>query len=350
MLLSMTLLFPNMSLANNYEFPATIDRSLSSIDISTLDGFNKASAFEILSYAHVLNELENENFASLELDNVSDSSDRKNINEWLYSQKEELSTNYYRATSQRYNWEKLLLVSRSALKTADKSWRYESERFHYNYIREQLKLVVVFKKTSSEILKYSDNEYLGNEYEDLDFAITFDDGYHPGITHKYIEKLESSGLSASFFVLGNKVKNDTSIYKNNCVYVHGYDHTIHIDKNKTEESIAKSILEIEKLKRVNTNQVYRPPYGMRTVDISEMLKAQEIPVVLWNIDSQDWVSSMSPTEVEDRVLTLMLLKRRGIILFHDVYDKGIKFIRDLPKKVDLDNIDFLNCSNISNKK
>ena len=44
-------------------------------------------------------------------------------------------------------------------------------------------------------------------------------------------------------------------------------------------------------------------------------------MVLWNLDSQDWNATVAPGPTTDRVISLMLLWRRGILLFHDVHDK-----------------------------
>jgi hypothetical protein len=45
-------------------------------------------------------------------------------------------------------------------------------------------------------------------------------------------------------------------------------------------------------------------------------------VALWQIDSQDWSSKVSAAAAGQRVLTLMLLWRRGVLLFHDIHSKA----------------------------
>ena len=49
---------------------------------------------------------------------------------------------------------------------------------------------------------------------------------------------------------------------------------------------------------------------------------QALQVGLWNIDSQDWSNKVSADAAAQRVLTLMLLWRRGVILFHDIHNKA----------------------------
>ncbi|WP_246888566.1 hypothetical protein [Pseudomonas chlororaphis] len=60
----------------------------------------------------------------------------------------------------------------------------------------------------------------------------------------------------------------------------------------------------------------------RQSDSAAFFKAQGIKVMLWGIDSQDWSKSISASAASQRVQTLMLLWRRGIILFHDIHNKA----------------------------
>jgi peptidoglycan/xylan/chitin deacetylase (PgdA/CDA1 family) len=68
--------------------------------------------------------------------------------------------------------------------------------------------------------------------------------------------------------------------------------------------------------------LWRPPYGRRTADAAKILAAKRSRVVLWNLDSQDWNPKMDPAMITDRMISLMLLWRRGILLFHDVHPKA----------------------------
>ncbi|MBX9705213.1 MAG: polysaccharide deacetylase family protein, partial [Gammaproteobacteria bacterium] len=50
--------------------------------------------------------------------------------------------------------------------------------------------------------------------------------------------------------------------------------------------------------------------------------AQHLKVALWNIDSQDWNANVDAEAVVNRVVALMLIKRHGVILFHDIHPKA----------------------------
>ena len=68
--------------------------------------------------------------------------------------------------------------------------------------------------------------------------------------------------------------------------------------------------------------MWRPPYGRRTADAAKILAARNTRVVLWNLDSADWDPQMDAARITDRMISLMLLWRRGILLFHDIHAKG----------------------------
>jgi peptidoglycan/xylan/chitin deacetylase (PgdA/CDA1 family) len=67
---------------------------------------------------------------------------------------------------------------------------------------------------------------------------------------------------------------------------------------------------------------FRPPYGQRRSDSASFFREHGLTVALWNIDSQDWNPTVRADEAANRVLTLMLLWRRGVILFHDMHPKA----------------------------
>jgi peptidoglycan/xylan/chitin deacetylase (PgdA/CDA1 family) len=67
---------------------------------------------------------------------------------------------------------------------------------------------------------------------------------------------------------------------------------------------------------------FRPPYGQRKADSGAFFQQQGLQVALWNLDSQDWNNQVNSNDIPDRMLTLMLIKRHGVLLFHDVHPKA----------------------------
>lgn len=212
------------------------------------------------------------------------------------------------------------------------NWYQNAKTFYKSYIYEQLRLAALFPIITSEINTLHPNEVTGHEFNQKHFLFTFDDGPTPlnGNTDKMLKVLSSYNLSAVFYVLGTsltarKVATSVSslqkLYQNQSVSSHGFEHNSH-QKSLTWKS---SIGDTEKLIKAifkNNTVNFRPPYGQRTKEIAVYLEKNDAKIVLWNLDSQDWNSKITANEVANRQITLMLLWRKGILLFHDIHPKA----------------------------
>lgn len=221
-----------------------------------------------------------------------------------------------------------------ALERRYPAWAAEARRFYDTYAREQLRLAALFPSPTSEILKLAERERLGDELPDRHFLLTFDDGPTAagGETDGLADWLRSQGMSATFFVLesslrqraaGSSAEALAALYGRQCVGSHGRVHKPHPALATWKESIDDTRTLIrDRLPSQGPAIPFRPPYGQRSSDMLRYLDAAGDPLVLWNIDSQDWNAKLSAERVGDRVATLMLLWRRGILLFHDVHPKA----------------------------
>ncbi|MDR2639015.1 MAG: polysaccharide deacetylase family protein [Helicobacteraceae bacterium] len=221
------------------------------------------------------------------------------------------------------------------------------ERFYESYFYELIRLAALFPKTSSEIDRFNDRELLGGELGDREFCLTFDDGPSEagGTTDSLIAALNDRNLSAIFFALGeNAAKREAdldALYGGHRLASHGWRHISHADTALAKASISQA----DKLLSASGAYVkaFRPPYGQRAADLGAFLSDQNISLVLWNIDSQDWQSAVSAQAAADRVLTLALVWRKGIILFHDTHTKAEKALPTLTAKAKALGVTFDGC-------
>ncbi|MCV6630698.1 MAG: polysaccharide deacetylase family protein [Flavobacteriaceae bacterium] len=208
-------------------------------------------------------------------------------------------------------------------------WLDYSLRFYRTYVLEQLKMKVLFPRITSEIDRLDSAEILGDEFQIMQFLLTFDDGPTrvEGSTDRIIELLRKEKIPALFFVLGenlNKRLSKQSASKVNELYrgfhigSHGYIHKPHRISFDWKTSLDKTRRGMDLVGEVK-KPLFRPPYGQRTKELLLDLKKNREWCVLWNIDSRDWNKKMHATEVAQRTIKLMLLKRKGIILFHDIH-------------------------------
>lgn len=324
---------------------ATLDRALWPEAISSAEAFDRASEAEILTFARLLeqtplnNEAETQSFTGLK--NVNPES----VNKWLQTARERLRENYAQACGQcelSTDWQGVMDAAFAAAVVDKKyrQWQQASEGFHRRYLYEQVRLAALFPRITSEIDTFSPSdsaddvvEITGFELSDRHFMLSYDDGPSPTRTAPLVRALEDGGVEAYFFVLGEKLmefdsgdadSSGQSFYGSQCLASHGYQHKSHQKWTEWQTSLQDT------RKAINTFQgkppeqpvAFRPPYGQRHQALADELSQRGEKLILWNIDSQDWNRKLSAEQVQDRVLTLMLLWRRGVILYHDIHPKA----------------------------
>ena len=326
---------------------ALSDRSLWPGQLRTPQDFDQASRAENLVFAKVLGELEARSAEFPTLLGVKQVH-AESVRRWLEQVKATVATNLRTARAACGAPSELGCAEEAptaanvvrqggafvaSLPPEYKAWLAMDERFYSLYAKEQLRLAALFPSPTSEILTFGEGEETGAEWPDRRFLLTFDDGPTPagGGTDRLATLLRARQASGIFFVLGDalKARQDKTgaaslkaLYEGQCVGSHGQKHTSHQKMATWKESLEESQTRVADLGLAGTSKVlFRPPYGQRTEELTRFLASQGSQVMLWNIDSQDWNATVAPGPTGDRVVTLMLLWRRGIVLFHDVHNK-----------------------------
>jgi peptidoglycan/xylan/chitin deacetylase (PgdA/CDA1 family) len=212
---------------------------------------------------------------------------------------------------------------------------------------EQMRLAALFPQPTSEILELTDKELGGWELADKTFLLTFDDGPTSpgGETDKLTTLLREQGISAEFFTMHGPLSRRldkqgkegmAALYRGHCLGVHGKEHKPHPRLATWKESLTDTQARVTSVQDALHGAIlFRPPYGQRNQEIAKFVEGTGGAVVLWNIDSQDWHGKIPAAALGDRVLTLMLLWRGGIILFHDTHAKArvaLPRLLDIAKK------------------
>jgi peptidoglycan-N-acetylglucosamine deacetylase len=343
---------------------ALSDRALWPSPLRTAKDFDQASRAENLVFAKVLGELEARSAEYPTLLGVKQVHD-ESLRRWLEQVKATVATNLRAARGACGTPQELGCAGEAptaanvvqqggafvaSLPAEYKNWLAMDERFYSIYAREQLRLAALYPAPTSEILTFGAGEDTGSNWPDRQFLLTFDDGPTPagGGTDKLLALLRARDAHGVFFVLGDALEarqGKTSpaslqaLYEGQCVGSHGQKHVSHQKLATWKESLEGSRALVSGLGVSGTGKVlFRPPYGQRTEELTRFLAGQGAHVMLWNIDSQDWNATVAPGPTGDRVVTLMLLWRRGIILFHDVHNKvheAVPRLLDFAKATDL---------------
>jgi peptidoglycan/xylan/chitin deacetylase (PgdA/CDA1 family) len=315
--------------------------------INTPAGFDKASRASILTYLVVLKELQGLSDAQMLERFKIKSVNRASVEKWIASEQLLSHSNFQRAAKnctpgdwtcvQSADFQELLgNAGRVKTPASLLAWQENLQGFSRSYLSEQLRLAALFPKISSEIDRFNDGEWNGDALADREFYLSFDDGptAASGSTDSTLKMLSANKKSAVFFLLGAnlearlKATNASALasaYAGQCVASHGWSHVSHASGDQWQSSVIRTHSLLNTVFSPSKGQIlplFRPPYGQRSADSGAFFKAQSLQVALWNLDSQDWNAQVSSFDVVNRMLTLMLIKRHGVLLFHDIHPKA----------------------------
>lgn len=313
--------------------------------IDTRAGFDKASRAAILVYAAALGDMGRMSDADMLASFRIKSVNRASVDKWLAKELALAAANYKLAAARcgAGDWTCVALAHdlpataaawMRGLPAAQSAWRDNMEAFARAYAGEQLRLAALFPKTTSEIDTFDDNEWNGDALPDTVFQLTFDDGPTApgGTTDDTLRMLEAAHRHAIFFMLGGNLqarvnKADAAavsqLFAGQCVASHGWEHQSHQRWDQWQDSVKRTQALLRSTFAKDAVMPYfRPPYGQRRADAGPFFREQGLQIALWNLDSQDWNAHVTPADVVDRMTTLALIKRHGIMLFHDVHPKA----------------------------
>ena len=206
-------------------------------------------------------------------------------------------------------------------------WSEPSRLFHAQYLDEQLRKAALFPQVSSEVDRFGDYERNGDGMHDRLFLLTFDSAANvmPDNTDWVAQYLRKSNMSGTFFVLGKDIQarlaersvaSVQATYSTQCIGVQGWEFRSHSHWQDWQDSVRRSVELVKSKLPENFVPLFRPPEGQRRSDAESFFKAQGLQVGLWDIDAQDGAGRLKGSASAQRVLTLMLLWRHGVINFN----------------------------------
>jgi len=346
---------------------ARADRSLWPEALESAKAYNLASRAEILVFAGALAEVSALDEAGLKAELHIKSADKASVLHVRDRLAQRLLENMKAARASCHDGEVFCdaVESRSALfdaaaklpaqiPDAYRPWYANARTFHRLYAGELMRLAALFPKISSEIDTYSAVERDGSEQGDGHFLLTFDDGptAKGGTTDSLLSTLEKLDVHGMFYMLGERLQARGRVveqtplpqrYRGQCTALHGWIHNSHQKWDEWQKSVLDTQILVKHTFPEQYRPFFRPPYGQRLADSGKFFSEHGLSVALWNIDSQDWNAKVSESDAAQRVLTLMLLWRRGVILFHDVHPKAEKAVPWLLEQTQSTGISWDDC-------
>ena len=121
-------------------------------------------------------------------------------------------------------------------------------------------------------------------------ALTFDDGPDPRGTPAVLEALDAAGVSATFFVLGERVERHPELFERvraagHEVEVHGYAHLRHPHVTRAPRSSATSTA---RSTCSAARRRWRIPWGHLADFTQEVADQRGLEIVGWSTDTHDW--------------------------------------------------------------
>ncbi|MBF2003947.1 MAG: polysaccharide deacetylase family protein [Chlorogloeopsis fritschii C42_A2020_084] len=150
-------------------------------------------------------------------------------------------------------------------------------------------------------------------------ALTFDDGPWPEYTAKVLNILRENNIKATFFVVGQMLKNHPELGKQivaegHVIGNHTWHHWYHFfNQQAAAFEIDRTSDLIYELTGAKTT-LFRPPGGMLHNGLVTYARGKKYTIVMWSADSVDYKTPSAA------VLTNRVLKQGspgGIVLMHD---------------------------------
>ncbi|MDD6728884.1 MAG: polysaccharide deacetylase family protein [Eubacteriales bacterium] len=170
-------------------------------------------------------------------------------------------------------------------------------------------------------------------------AFTFDDG--PAFTSdgenttaRILDVLEKYNARATFFMVGERVNNETKELLQREIALgcelgnHTYDHT-HYGENVTVSDISKASKRIKKYCGKSPD-IFRCPGGNLTAEIRNECKKEGMPLAYWSIDTEDW-RSKNAKKIYKNVINQAY--DGAIILMHDIYPSTADAVEKIVPKL-----------------
>lgn len=198
-------------------------------------------------------------------------------------------------------------------------------------------------------------------------ALTFDDGPASG-TARLLDFLKSKEIAATFFIIANRLAGNESLVariqsEGHLIGNHTYTHS---NLTETRDVVAEVRKADELISPYITGNMFlfRAPYGAFDGNIAARLNSAGISkyvgTIDWDIgdsgsdqytsDTECWARGLTEMECAEIYLKEIRFREKGIILFHDSYDKTVAMIEIIIPQLIAEGYSFVRLDEVPNIK
>jgi peptidoglycan/xylan/chitin deacetylase (PgdA/CDA1 family) len=162
-------------------------------------------------------------------------------------------------------------------------------------------------------------------------GLTYDDGPNPSNTNNLLNTLNSNGLRATFFNIGQNAQNnqglvraqrDAGMWIGNHSWTH--PHLIQMSGSQIQSELQRTQQAIQQATGT-APRLFRPPYGETNGTLKSVEQQLGLTEIIWDVDSQDWNGASTAQIVQ----AAGRLQNGQIILMHDQYATTVQAISQI---------------------
>ncbi len=161
--------------------------------------------------------------------------------------------------------------------------------------------------------------------------LTFDDGPIPEVTPRLLDLLDSYGIKATFFMVGDNVRKYPELFAD--VKRRGHrvgNHTMHHLQGLRESKDAY-LADVADADRYIGSDLFRPPHGWMKRSQGKELSAK-YRIVMYDLVTRDYSKHLDAGDVFDNVSKYA--RPGSIIVFHDSLKSLPRLFEALPKSIE----------------
>ncbi|ROT19040.1 polysaccharide deacetylase family protein [Muribaculaceae bacterium Isolate-113 (HZI)] len=161
--------------------------------------------------------------------------------------------------------------------------------------------------------------------------LTFDDGPIPEVTPRLLDLLDSYGIKATFFMVGDNVRKYPELFAD--VKRRGHrvgNHTMHHLQGLRESKDAY-LADVADADRYIGSDLFRPPHGWMKRSQGKALSAK-YRIVMYDLVTRDYSKHLDAGDVFDNVKKYA--RPGSIIVFHDSLKSLPRLFEALPKSIE----------------
>lgn len=182
--------------------------------------------------------------------------------------------------------------------------------------------------------------YFAKDTQEKKIYLTFDCGYENGNTPLILDALQKHNAKATFFVVGNFIKDNPDLVKEMVAGGHTVgNHTLtHPDMSgiSSMENFKKQLEGVENLYKEATGEsmtkFYRPPQGIYSTTNLSMAKELGYKTFFWSLAYVDWNVEKQPTHEEAFEKLTTRIHPGAIVLLHNTSKTNGEILDELLTK------------------